>query len=116
VNAWDDNVIQVSKGWFNETCAKSPVQDISFLRMDGDLFVSTWDVLVSLYQCVLPGGSIYIDDYSSFNGCRTAVDKFRSIHHIYETMHFVTESPDRFSIDGVEAVWWQKAEAPQLQH
>ena len=41
------------------------------------MFVSTWDALVHLYDKVVPGGLIYIDDYGSFNGCREAVDIFR---------------------------------------
>ena len=57
-------------GWFNETCSQSPVSAISLLRMDGDLFESTWDVLVALYDRVLPGGFIYVDDYGGYNGCQ----------------------------------------------
>mmetsp|Transcript_23586 Transcript_23586/g.33788 ORF Transcript_23586/g.33788 Transcript_23586/m.33788 type:complete len:159 (-) Transcript_23586:731-1207(-) len=54
VSAWNDSIIVISKGWFNETCAISPVSKISFLRLDGDLFVSTWDALSALYDRVVP--------------------------------------------------------------
>lgn len=36
---------------------------ISFLRLDGDLYVSTMDPLLALYDRVSPGGLIYVDDY-----------------------------------------------------
>ena len=70
VGAWNDSIIVISKGWFNDTCRQSPVKRISFLRLDGDIFVSTWDALTTLYDRVVPGGYVYVDDYGSFNGCR----------------------------------------------
>ena len=70
VSAWNDSIIVISKGWFNDTCRQSPVKRISFLRLDGDIFVSTWDALTALYDRVVPGGYVYVDDYGSFNGCR----------------------------------------------
>jgi hypothetical protein len=71
LDAWNETIIRVTKGWFNETCAKAPIKEISFLRLDGDLFVSTWDALNALYDKVIPGGYIYVDDFGSFEGCRT---------------------------------------------
>jgi len=112
VNAWNESIIVISKGWFNETCARSPVSRISFLRLDGDIFVSTWDALSALYDRVVPGGYIYIDDYGSFNGCREAVDKFRTQQHIYEPLRFIREDvtslSTRVGVMAFEAVWWQK--------
>jgi hypothetical protein len=64
VGVWNDDVIRVTKGWFNETCAKSPVQKISFLRLDGDMFSSTWDAISAFYERVVPGGFIYVDDFA----------------------------------------------------
>jgi hypothetical protein len=53
--------IVVTKGFFAETVHKSKVKAISFLRMDGDLYTSTWDVLIAgLYDRVLPGGLVYV--------------------------------------------------------
>ena len=115
VNAWNESIIRISKGWFNETCAKSPVKRISFLRLDGDIFISTWDALTALYSRVVPGGFIYVDDYGSFNGCREAVDKFRTQRKVYEPLRYIREDTD--SVVGradtfgkmiFEAVWWQK--------
>ena len=104
---YDENRVFITKGWFNETLPQSPVTKISFLRADGDLYVSTMDALINLYHKVVPGGLIYIDDYGGFPGCRSAVNEFRTKHRIYEPIHFVRETTDMGNIR-FEAAWWQK--------
>ena len=104
---YDENRVIITKGWFNDTLPVSPVSKISFLRADGDLFVSTMDALTNLYHKIVPGGLIYIDDYGSFPGCREAVDKFRIKNHIYEPLRYVREDGIVIHIK-FEAVWWQK--------
>lgn len=106
-NAWNETRIVVTKGFFSETLPKSPVQKISFLRLDGDIFISTWDALEHLYHRVLPNGYIYVDDYGSFEGCREAVEKFRTKHQIFESMHFIREE-NMVGYIQFEAVWWRK--------
>jgi hypothetical protein len=54
------------------------------LRLDGDLYESTRDALVHLYDKVSAGGHIIVDDYNSWAGCRTAVDEFRESRRIME--------------------------------
>lgn len=58
-------------GWFEET-----VQDfndpISILRLDGDLYNSTYVCLKYLYPKVIKGGIVIIDDWA-LPGCRQAV-------------------------------------------
>ncbi len=104
---YDEKRLVVTKGWFNDTLPGSPVEKISFLRLDGDLFVSTWDALENLYHRVVPGGYIYVDDYGSFYGCKEAIDKFRAKHKISETIHYVNEKPKSGAIT-FEAIWWVK--------
>lgn len=109
INVNDTRLIRISQGWFNDTCPTAPIETISFLRMDGDLFVSTWDALAALYPKVSPGGLIYVDDVGSFNGCRHAVNKYRTLHKIWEPMHFVREEKGPRQRKMVfEAVWWRK--------
>jgi len=101
--------VKVHKGWFNETLPTAPVEKISFLRLDGDVYSSTWDGLVNLYPKVVDGGYVYLDDYGSFAGCQRATDKYRAEHNISEPMHKVKEL--RKNRDGgvmYEAVWWKK--------
>ena len=104
------NKVHSVKGFFNETLRVAPIDKISLLRLDGDVFTSTWDSLTSLYHKVVPGGYIYVDDYDSFNGCKLAVDKFRSENHITEHMHLILEGkrPDQRMKRAYEAVWWEK--------
>lgn len=58
----DRRVVRVHEGWFNETLPVAPIKHISFLGLDGDIFVSTWDALVNLNPKLLSRGLVYIDD------------------------------------------------------
>eukprot|EP01031_Cornospumella_fuschlensis_P008682 gene8682-10697_t len=89
---YDEARLVVTKGWFRDTCPQSKVEKIAFLRLDGDLFASTWDAITALYAKVVPGGIVYVDDYGSFMGCRQAIDLFREQLGIYETLHYVREN------------------------
>lgn len=77
-----DDRVRFLKGWFSETLPNAPVGQLSLLRLDGDLYESTRDALVNLYHKMSPGGYVIIDDYRSWQGCRTAVDEFRQEHNI----------------------------------
>lgn len=105
-NSTTNDKIKVLQGWFNETLPTAPMEKgIAFLRMDGDIYASTMDALNSLYDKVVPGGYVYVDDYGSFEGCKIAVDEFRKENKIAETMYPILEDDK----DGrFEAVWWQK--------
>eukprot|EP01039_Chlorochromonas_danica_P002057 gene2057-2245_t len=107
-NLYDPAKLVITKGWFKDVCKQSPVQQIAFLRLDGDLFASTWDALVALYDRVIPGGFIYVDDYGSFTGCRKAVDRFRNQLGIFEPLHFVRENEPSSRAITFEAAWWMK--------
>jgi hypothetical protein len=50
------------------------------MRLDGDLYESTHDALVNLYDRLSPGGYVIVDDYGeeSWTYCRRAVDEFRA--------------------------------------
>lgn len=102
---WDKTRVIVVPGWFDKTIQLAPIRKIVFLRLDGDLYKSTYDVLKGLYDKVIPGGYIYIDDYGSFNGCKAAVNRFRTERSIQSPMVIVYE--DNLNTT-YEAVWWQK--------
>jgi len=109
INVTASKRVRIYQGFFNDTCPTAPVDAISFLRLDGDLFASTWDALVTMYPKVSPGGLIYVDDMGSFNGCRHAINKYRTLHRIYEPLHFVREERGPRQRKMVfEAVWWRK--------
>ena len=62
------------------------------------MYESTIDPLRFLYQKVSPGGFVIVDDYEVVEGCKRAVDDFRSEHGITEEI---------IPIDGT-GVFWQK--------
>lgn len=85
------------KGWFNETFKNPPFEKLSLLRLDGDMYASTWDSLIYLYDKVASGGFIIVDDYFLLP-CRNAVNDFRKLKNITEPI---------IEIDS-ESVYWKK--------
>jgi hypothetical protein len=76
----DDQVVFL-KGWFKDTLLQAPIEKLSILRLDGDMYGSTMESLESLYPKLSSGGFCIIDDYA-LTGCKSAVDDFRSKHSI----------------------------------
>jgi O-methyltransferase len=73
-DAIDGNVIFL-KGWFHETLNSDQIGRLSLLRMDGDMFSSTQDILNNLYDKVVSGGYIIIDDYG-LGCCKEAIHEW----------------------------------------
>lgn len=73
----DESKIFMVKGLFQDTLPiyKDKLGEISFLRLDGDWYESTKCCLENLFDTVVPGGYIFIDDYH-LAGCKKAVDEF----------------------------------------
>lgn len=66
------------KGWFQDTLPKSKdsIGNIAVLRLDGDWYESTKCCLENLYDHVVTGGFIIIDDYGTCFGAERAVTEF----------------------------------------
>lgn len=92
-----DNV-RFLPGWFADTLPDAPTGELSLLRLDGDLYSSTYDALSALYPRVSTGGFVVIDDYWAFEPCRLAVDTFLSEQGA---------APELLRIDWI-GVCWQK--------
>lgn len=74
------NIITV-KGWFERTMPTINMPKIAILRLDADLYHSTFISLKYLFQQVIPGGCVIIDDWN-LTGCQQACkDYFKSIGH-----------------------------------
>jgi len=86
-NLLDENVIFV-KGWFEHSLKTVDINELAILRLDGDMYSSTIQVLDQLYSKVSPGGFIIVDDFSLPN-CRQAIEDFRAANGILSTMHIV---------------------------
>jgi hypothetical protein len=91
-----DEQVVFLEGWFKDTLSTAPIEQLALLRLDGDMYESTWDALYALYHKVSPGGFVIVDDYV-LKACAQAVDDFRAAHNI---------STPLTEIDGA-AVWWQ---------
>lgn len=65
-------------GWFQETlpAVHEKIGPIAILRLDGDWYASTKVCLEYLFDKVVKGGMVIIDDYGTYEGCRKAVDEF----------------------------------------
>lgn len=92
-----DEQVKFLKGWFRDTLPNAPVEKLAVLRIDGDLYESTMDVLSSLYDPVSKGGYVIIDDYYSWPPCRQAVNDFRRNLSVSSSLE---------EIDG-RGVFWQ---------
>lgn len=69
--------VKIVKGWFEQTvplfASLSP--DIALLRLDGDLYNSTYVCLRYLFPKVIEYGTVIIDDWN-LKGCREACDDY----------------------------------------
>ena len=80
---WSDQV-RLVKGWFRDTVPAAAVERIAVLRLDGDLYESTIQVLNGFYPKLSPGGFCIIDDYGAMLSCRAAVEDYRRDHGVTE--------------------------------
>jgi len=82
-----DDRVRFLKGWFKDTLPAAPIDKLSVLRLDGDLYESTMTALESLYPKLSIGGYAIVDDYApSVPCCVQAVDDYRRAHGVTEEM------------------------------
>jgi hypothetical protein len=77
-----DDQVQFVKGWFRDSLPSAPINQIAVLRLDGDMYESTMEVLENLYSKVSPGGYVIVDDYGVYESCKAAIHDFRNECHI----------------------------------
>ncbi|MFI9777033.1 TylF/MycF/NovP-related O-methyltransferase [Streptomyces sp. NPDC051956] len=64
------------QGRVEDTVPQQAPEQISILRLDTDWYASTKHELDHLYDRLVPGGVLLIDDYGYWQGSRQAVDEF----------------------------------------
>jgi len=96
----DDQVVFV-KGFFSNTLPSLQCGSFALIRLDGDLYESTYVALHHLYPKLSPGGFAIIDDFGVIPECRQAVLEYRAYHDIQAPIHQVDRS----------GVWWRKPPA-----
>ena len=67
-------------GFFNETLP-GPVKQLALLRLDSDLFASTFETLEKMYPLISHGGWVVLDDWK-ISQARCAVILFRKRQNI----------------------------------
>lgn len=107
-----DPRLVIVKGFFNESMPalrssvfKEDHRSIAILRLDGDMYESTMDVLYHLYEYVTVGGFVIVDDWDGFPAKDACLDFFQ-VHDIQP--HIVPV--DRWS------VYFQKTKSVGVQY
>ena len=77
-----DDQVQFLEGWFRDTLATAPIEQLAVLRLDGDMYESTMDALEALYPKLSVGGYVIVDDYGAWEPCRQACTDYRERHGI----------------------------------
>lgn len=93
-----DGQVRFLEGWFRDTMPSAPISSLAVLRLDGDMYQSTIEVLAAMYPKLSKGGFCIVDDYS-LGGCHAAVHDYRDAHLISEQITLI----DR------HGAFWRKA-------
>ncbi len=94
-----DDRVRFLEGWFADTLPSAPIRQLALLRLDGDLYQSTWEALEHLYPKLSVGGIVIVDDHGAFEPCRRAVADYRTRHGITDEI---------IGIDWT-GVWWRRS-------
>ena len=103
-----DNVIFL-KGWFKDTLPNCNIEKLSVLRLDGDMYESTWEALEALYPKLSIGGFCIIDDFG-LRRCHAAVLDYRNKFDITEEYISVMDNKEYIlgTRKDVPPVYWVK--------
>jgi hypothetical protein len=86
-----DDRVRFLKGWFKDTLPQAPIDKLSLMRLDGDMYESTMVALENLYPKLSKGGFVIIDDYA-LERCKAAVDDYRHKQGISDPIVRVNDS------------------------
>jgi O-methyltransferase len=81
-----DDRVRFLEGFFSDTLAEAPIEQLAVARLDGDMYESTIVALEALYPKLSPGGYLIVDDYGAVGACSQAVDDYRRDHQITEPL------------------------------
>jgi O-methyltransferase len=98
-----DERVRFLVGWFKDTLPAAPVERLSLMRLDGDMYESTIQAIEPLYPKLSPGGFCIIDDFGSH-----ASQAGQAVHD-YRAEHGITDEIVR--IDEFGAYWRKSAQA-----
>lgn len=96
-----DDKVKFLVGWFKDTLPVAPIETLSVMRLDGDMYESTWQAIEALYPKLSPGGFCIVDDFGSHQSqAGQAIIDYRKANGIDEEI---------VDIDGFGAYWRRKA-------
>lgn len=93
-----DSNVEFVKGWLARSLPSAGIGPLALLRIDVDLYSSTLECLDLLYDKVVEGGFVIVDDYGFLQCCRDAVDEFRARRGVSEPIRWVDDS----------GIYWRK--------
>lgn len=74
--------LHIHQGLFEQTLPTFKVPPLCFLHVDCDWYEPVKMVLEKFYDHVVPGGTVVLDDYGHWSGCRKAFDEFAAARGI----------------------------------
>jgi O-methyltransferase len=78
--------VNIVRGWFDNTLATAPVEQIAILHVDSDWYDSVKIVLDTFYDRISPGGFIILNDYGAWPGCNRATADFLTAHGLQDIL------------------------------
>jgi len=87
-----DEHVRFLVGWFKDTLAAAPIEQLAVARLDGDLYESTLDAISALYPKLSIGGFLIVDDYNAplfADACGQAIRDYRAQHGISEPIQTI---------------------------
>ena len=82
---------------------------LAILRLDGDMYESTVDVLYNMYDKVSVGGFIIMDDWYGFPARRACLDFFKvhNINPVIKQIDTLSVYWQKLEVDDVEVQYWR---------
>ena len=102
--------LKIIKGFFSNTIPKNinNFNNIVLLRLDADWYEATYYLLDNLYNKVVKGGVIIIDDFYAYIGCRKAVVDFFNTRKLKLPYIYHTKEDGLTTLTGGTEVFWYK--------
>ena len=88
-----DSQTQFHQGFFGASCPefrKDFMGRLAVIRLDGDMYESTMDILYNVYEMLSVSGYAIIDDYG-IDECKKAIAEFMKVNSIEEEIKIVDD-------------------------
>jgi len=97
----DENIIFL-KGWFKNTLYTNDIKKLSVLRLDGDMYESTWQALDALYPKLSVSGYCIIDDFGHVRAKKATLD-YRQKYEIEDEIVLIDKTSGAYP-----SIYWKK--------